>query len=87
MRLKVALDRMMLNNNELAKSLFALKTRQLAGITTDLTKSSPEKDQTMKKQREKHEQHHLHIPGYFPLTPTILQVRKPQENTYLHYGL
>ena len=86
--LRLALDRMRLNNDELAKSLFALKSRQLAGIPNDITKMPAAKDQTARKGEEKQqERKHLHIPGYFPLTPTILQVRKPQVNTYLHYGL
>jgi len=82
MILKTAIHRMNMNNNELAKSLFALKSRNLAGIQNDLTKNPIDKFQQRKSEKQ-----HVHIPGYFPITPTILQVRKPEQNTYLHYGL
>lgn len=75
MSLKTAIHRMNINNNELVKSLFALKSRNLAGIHNDLTKNPIDKVQKIKNEKQ-----HLHIPGYFPITPTILQVRKPEQN-------
>ena len=87
MNLKTALQKMDLNNNELIKSLFALKSRYLAGIHSDITKDPIEKFKEMNNNRMKKRKYHLDIPGYFPVTPTILQVRKPEQNTYLHYGL
>ncbi|CAF3810730.1 unnamed protein product [Rotaria sordida] len=87
MNLKTAIHRMNLNNNELAKSLFALKSRQLAGIHSDMKKNPIEEFQQRKNDQNKNKKQHLHIPGYFPITPTILQVRQPEQNTYLHYGL
>ncbi|CAF3508242.1 unnamed protein product [Adineta steineri] len=87
MNLKIAIHRMNTNNNELVKSLFALKSRNLAGIHNDLTKNPFDKSQQIKIDRKTKEKQHLNIPGYFPITPTILQIRKPEQNTYLHYGL
>jgi hypothetical protein len=87
MNLKSAIHRMNINNNELAKSLFALKSRYIAGIRDDITKNPIEKFEEIKKDRLKKDKQHLDIPGYFPITPSILQVRKPEQNTYLHYGL
>jgi hypothetical protein len=87
MNLKTAIHRMNINNNELGKSLFALKSRDLAGIHNDITKNPIDKVPQIKNDQVKSEKQHLHIPGYFPITPTILQVRKPEQNTYLHYGL
>ncbi|CAF4652237.1 unnamed protein product [Rotaria sp. Silwood1] len=87
MNLKTAIHRMNLNNNELVKSLFALKSRQLAGIHSDMKKNPIEEFQQRKDDQNKSKKQHLHIPGYFPITPTILQVRQPEQNTYLHYGL
>ncbi|CAF3733817.1 unnamed protein product [Adineta steineri] len=87
MNLKIAIHRMNTNNNELVKSLFALKSRNLASIHNDLTKNPFDKSQQIKTDRKTKEKQHLHIPGYFPITPTILQIRKPEQSTYLHYGL
>ncbi|CAF0840154.1 unnamed protein product [Adineta steineri] len=87
MNLKIAIHRMNTNNNELVKSLFALKSRNLAGIHNDLTKNPFDQSQQMKTDQKTKEKQRLHIPGYFPITPTILQIRKPEQNTYLHYGL
>ncbi|CAF3727893.1 unnamed protein product, partial [Adineta steineri] len=87
MNLKIAIHRMNTNNNELVKSLFALKSRNLAGIHNDLSKNPFDKSQQIKTDRKTKEKQHLHIPGYFPITPTIIQIRKPEQSTYLHYGL
>ena len=78
---------MTMNNNELVKCLFALKSRHLAGIQHDITTNPIERSQQLKTDQKIRDKQHINIPGYFPITPTILQVRKPEQNTYLHYGL
>ncbi|CAF2189409.1 unnamed protein product [Rotaria magnacalcarata] len=87
MYLKTAIDRMNLSNSELTKSLFALKSKHLAGIRSDIKKNPIAEFQRGKNDQTKSKKQHLNIPGYFPITPTILQVRQPEQNTYLHYGL
>ncbi|CAF4297516.1 unnamed protein product [Rotaria socialis] len=87
MRLKTAIDRMNLSNSELAKSLFALKSKHLAGIRSDIKKNPIAEFQREKNDQMNGKKQHLNIPGYFPITPTILQVRQPEQTTYLDYGL
>ena len=89
MNLRTSLHRMNANNNELAKSLFAFKSRSLAGIRSDITKDPAESRRELASEQRAKEQRQepMHIPGYFPVTPSILQVRKPEQTTYLHYGL
>lgn len=85
MSLRTAIERMNLNNNELIKSLFALKSRSIAGIKRDINKNPIEELEKEKHDNINSKKHNLNIPGYFPITPTILQVRQPEQNTYLHY--
>jgi hypothetical protein len=89
MNLRTSLHRMNANNNELAKSLFALKSRSLAGIRGDISKDPADsrRERATEQRTREQRQEQMHIPGYFPVTPSILQVRKPEQTTYLHYEL